>query len=202
MKINNCEQGSEEWFECRKGRLTGSHAQAIGNQGKGLDTYITELMAQYYSSGEKEQFTSKHTERGNELEPIARDIYSLETGNQVEQVGFCEYNDYVGVSPDGLVGDDGLIEIKSIDDTGYFKYLLNGESEIDSKYIWQIQMQLLVTDRKWCDFVAYNPNFKKSMFIHRITPDLEKFEALKKGFEIGQTKILEIKNKIENEIHN
>ena len=65
MKIINCEQGTPEWFEERKGIMTASHAQAIGNAGKGLDTYIHELMAEYYSSGEKEQFSNKHTERGN-----------------------------------------------------------------------------------------------------------------------------------------
>ena len=63
MKIhNNIEQGSDDWFAIRKGKLTASHAQAIGNIGKGLDTYINELMSEYYSSGEKEQFTNKHTE--------------------------------------------------------------------------------------------------------------------------------------------
>jgi len=196
MLNHNIEQGSPEWFEIRKGKLTASHAQAIGNCGKGLDTYIVEMMAEFYSSGEKEQFSNKHTERGEELEPIARDIYQLETGNDVVEVGFVEYNEFVGCSPDGLIGEDGGIEIKAIDDVGYFKYLLNGESEIDTKYLWQVQMNLLITGRKWWDFVAYNPNYKKTMCIFRITPDKEKFEALKKGFKIGEAKILEIKNKI------
>lgn len=197
MKIyDNIEQGSEEWFAIRKGKMTASHAQAIGNNGKGLDTYILELMADFYSSGEKEQFSNKHTERGEELEPVARQIYELETGNEVKQVGFIEHNPNVGCSPDGLVGEDGGIEIKAIDDVGYFKYLLNGEKEIDSKYVWQVQMNLLITGRKWWDFIAYNPNYKKSMCIFRITPDKDKFEALEKGFEIGRAKILEIENKI------
>jgi len=193
LKINNCEQGSEEWFEVRKGKLTASHAQAIGNCGKGLDTYIIEMMSEYYSSGEKEQFTSKHIDRGNELEPIARQVYSLEKGVEVEEVGFIEYSEYIGCSPDGLVGEDGGIEIKSIDDTGYFKYLLNGADEIDTKYLWQVQMNLLITGRKWWDLVIYNPNYKKSMLVFRIDPDKEKFEALEKGFKIGIEKILEIK---------
>jgi putative phage-type endonuclease len=196
MKIHNLPQQSKEWFEIRVGKMTSSHTQAIANQGKGLDTYITELMAEYYSSGEKEQFSNKHTDRGNELEPLAREMYELETGNKVEQVGFCEYNEFSGVSPDGFVNVDGLIEIKAIDDVGYFKYLLNGDKEIDSKYIWQVQMQLMVTNRQWCDFVAYNPNYKKSLFIHRIYPDLEKFKEIKKGLEIGKQKILDIKNKL------
>jgi len=196
LKINNCEQGSDEWFECRKGKLTASHAQAIGNCGKGLDTYIVEMMAEFYSSGEKEQFTSKHTERGNELEPIARQVYGLENGVSVDEVGFIEYNEFVGCSPDGLIGEDGGLEIKSIDDVNYFKYLLNGESEIDTKHLWQVQMNLLITGREWWDLVIYNPNYKKSMCVYRILPDKEKFESLEKGFEIGIKKIKEIKNKI------
>lgn len=196
MKINNCEQGTEVWFNCRRGKMTASHAQAIGNNSKGLDTYILEIMSEYYSAKDRESYSNEHLDRGNELEPIARSIYSLETGNEVTQVGFCELNEYVGASPDGMVNEDGLLEIKSIDDKGYFKYLLNGVEAIDSGYIWQMQMQLLVTGRKWVDFVAYNPNYKKSMCIFRIYPDPEKFDALKKGFEIGKKKIIEIKKKI------
>lgn len=193
---NNIQQGTPEWFEKRKGKMTASHAQAIGNCGKGLETYILELMAEYFSSAEKEQFSNEHTERGNELEELARDIYSLEQSVKIEQIGFIEMNDFVGCSPDGLIGNDGLIEIKCPNDKEYLTYLLDGEKQIDTKYIWQAQMQLLVTDRKWNDLIIYNPNFKNPMLIFRIIPDLEKFESLKKGFKIGQEKILEIKNKL------
>lgn len=86
MKTHNFEQGTPEWFAIRKNKMTASNAQAIGNNGKGLETYITELMAESYSNAEKEQFTSKDTERGNELEPLARDMYELMTGTTVEQV--------------------------------------------------------------------------------------------------------------------
>lgn len=193
---NNIVQGSEEWFAIRKGKMTASHAQAIGNCGKGLDTYITEIMAEFYSSGEKEQFTSKHIERGNELEPLARSMYELETGNDVTEVGFIEMNEYSGCSPDGLINEDGLIEIKCVDDVSYFKHLLNGIDEVDTKYIWQVQMQLLVTNREWCDLVVYNPNYEKSMCIFRITPDQEKHEQLKKGIAKGIELIKQIKEKI------
>jgi putative phage-type endonuclease len=196
MKIhNNIEQGSDDWFAIRKGKLTASHAQAIGNIGKGLDTYINELMSEYYSSGEKEQFTNKHTERGNELEPVARQIYELENDCVVEQVGFIEYNDYVGCSPDGLIGEDGGLEIKCIDDKGYFQCLLN--NEIDSKYIWQVQMNLLITGRRWWDLVIYNPNYQKSMLVYRIEPDNKKQEALLEGFKTGEAQIIKIKEKIQ-----
>lgn len=194
--INNITQGTPEWFEIRKGKMSASHAQAIGNIGKGLETYIYELMAESYSSAEKEQFSNEHIERGNELEATARGIYELENGIEVEQVGFVEYDEFVGCSPDGLVGEDGLIEIKCPNDTEYLKYLLFGKEQIDTKYVWQCQMQMLITERKWNDLIIYNPNFQKSMLVFRIEPDKEKFEALLKGFEIGKAKIKEIKEKL------
>lgn len=194
--IKDIQQGTPEWFKIREGKMTASHAQAIGNQGKGLETYIYELMAEYFSSGEKEQFSNEHTERGNELETLARQIYELEKEVDVQQVTFIELDEYVGCSPDGLIGKDGLIEIKCPNDTEYLKYLLNGSKQIDTKYDWQVQMQLLITERKWCDLVIYNPNFKTPMLVFRREPDNECFEKLKNGFEIGKTKILEIKNKL------
>jgi hypothetical protein len=179
------EQGSDTWFELRKLKLTASHAQQIGNAGKGLETYITEMMAYHYSSAEREYYSSDDTDRGNELEPLARAMYELQTGYKVEQVGFIELNEYVGCSPDGLVGDDGLIEIKSPDDINHYKLIRDGEKEVDSKYIWQVQMNLLITGRKWADLIFYNPNFKESLKIIRLFPDQEKQEALKAGIGKG-----------------
>lgn len=196
MKIhNNLEQGSEEWHYVRKGKMTASNATAIGNNGAGLKTYCKEIIRKEFSSNE-ERWSNKDTERGNELEPIARQIYEMETGNTVETVGFIEYEDEVGCSPDGLVGEDGGIEIKCPDDKVFFDYILDGEDAISTDYIWQVQMNLLITERKWWDLIIYNPNFKKSMFIFRIYPNAEKFEKLKAGFEIGRNLLKEIRNKI------
>jgi putative phage-type endonuclease len=196
MKIHKIEQGTGEWFEIRKAKMTGSHAQAIGNNGRGLDTYIYDLMAESYSSGEKDNYSNKDIERGLELEEFARDMYELETEQTVEQVGFVEMNEFAGVSPDGLVGEDGGIEIKCLNDTKHFKMILNGEKEIESKYIWQIQMCLLVTDRKWWDFISYNPNFEKSLIVFRIKKDDKKQEKLKEGLKNGELKIKEIQCQI------
>ncbi len=194
----NVEQGSPEWFEARKGRMTASHAQAIGNAGKGLETYIVQIMAEVYSSGDNEKpFFNSHTDRGNELEPIARAVYEMETGNAVHEVGFIEYGDYAGCSPDGLVGDEGGIEIKSIDNVGYFKHILNGQKEVDSKHEWQVQMNLLVTGRKWWDLVLYNPNYKKSMFVYRYGRNEAMREALIEGIEIGAAAIGRITKKMQ-----
>lgn len=197
MKIyNNLEQGTPEWHEIRKGKMTASNATAIGNVGKGLETYIKEIVRKQISSKVEEEIIRKDFERGHELEPIAREMYELEKGVKVERVGFIERDEYVGCSPDGLVDDDGGIEIKSPDDKMFFDYLLEGENAIESGYIWQCQMNMLITGRKWWDLIIYNPNFKKSMFVFRILPDLEKFNSLEKGLAVGREQILLLKNKL------
>lgn len=196
MIIHEVVQGSPEWFEARKGKMTASEATAIGNCGKGLETYIRSLMAEYFSSVEKEHFTSRDTERGNELEPIARSVYEFENSVEVQKIGFVEYSEYVGCSPDGLVDEDGGVEIKCINDPKYFDHLLDGSKRIDSGYEWQCQMNLLITGRKWWDLIYYNPNYQFSTCVYRIFPDPEKFAALEKGFALGEELIKSIKEKI------
>lgn len=196
MKIHNFEQKTPEWFACRKWKMTASNAQAIWNCGKGLDTYIIELMSWYYSSWEKETYTNADIERWLELEQTARDIYELERWVKIENVWFIEMNEYVWCSPDWLIWDDWLVEIKSVNDKNHFLLILNWESEIDTKYIWQIQMQLLITWRKWCDYISYNPNFQKSLIVHRILPDMESHKKLLIWIETWKKKIEEIKKKL------
>jgi exodeoxyribonuclease (lambda-induced) len=200
MNTIECEQGTPEWFKARSGHLTASHAQEIGNGegkdgklGKGLETYIYKLLAEEYSSGEVEYYSNKDMDRGTELEPLARGAYEMDTGSKVEQVGFMELNEFVGCSPDGLVDKEGMVEIKCHDDVKHFRLLVNGEKEIESKYIWQIQMQMWVAGRKWCDYVAYNPNYTRSLYIKRITLDNEKCNLIAKGVEVGIKRIKELK---------
>lgn len=186
MKIyKEIEQGSPEWFKIRELKLTASNAQAIGNAGKGLETLITEMAAEYYSTAEKEHFTSKDIERGIELEKVAREVYELEKDVEIEQVGFIEESEHVGFSPDGLIGKIGLVEFKSLNDVAHYKLTKYGEKEIETKYVWQVQMQLLISKRKWCDLVFYNPNFEKSLIIFRMEPNKETFEKLKVGIAKG-----------------
>lgn len=194
--IHEMKQGTPEWHAIRKGKLTASHAQEIGNMGKGLDTYIYEVLAAEYSSGEVDFYTNKQMERGVELEGAARAMFELENDCVVEEVGFIEYNEFIGCSPDGLIGQDGGVEIKCHADVGHFKMILGGSGEIDTKYIWQIQMNLLITGRKWWKYVAYNPNFKKSLLVFEITPDPEAHKKLLAGFAAGEGKIKAIKSKL------
>lgn len=198
--LHNVEQQSPEWFELRKKYpLTASHAQAVGNNGKGLETLCFEVLSEKYSAGNKESFTNEHLERGNELEVQARELYQLETGRTVKKVGFVtdeEISTVGGASPDGLVDDDGLLEIKCFADTKHFKAIVdfkkNGTFDIESKYLWQMQQQLLFTGRKFVDFVAYNPNYKQSLLIQRVKVDKEMQKKIKEGLKAGEKIINEI----------
>lgn len=173
ISIYNTEQGSEDWHRLRGQKMTASAAYAIKVGGKGLEGYIAGIAANIYAKegNDKERFSSADIDRGHRLEEGAVAAYELATGNKVDTVGFVTNLAYEnsGCSPDGLVGNEGLIEIKSPANDTFAKLLYT--EEVDSKYLWQMQMQMLICDRKWCDFVAFNPNFKKDIFIKRIERD-------------------------------
>ena len=191
MKIHNFEQRTEDWYNIRKGKMTASNAETIIANGKGLETYIYNLMAEYYSSAEKENYINADMQRGIDLEPEAKIEFQFYTGLDIKEVGCVELNEYILASPDGLIGDDGLIEIKCPNDSIYFKLLLS--NNIKPEYIAQMQMQMYVTERQYCYFVSYNPNFEKSLYIKKISRDEEMIDKLKKGLERGTELIKEIK---------
>lgn len=192
MKIHNLEQGTEEWFNVRKGKMTASNAYTISVAGKGLDTYIRTVVADLFASHKEEGYKSKAMERGNELESQAKSIYELSNNIDIVNVGFIEHSEYVGCSPDGLIGDDGGIEIKCVNNRDYFQLLL-GEKP-DASYTWQVQMCLMLTGRKWWDLVYYNPAFKQSTFVIRLFPETDKFEKLKVGLSMGEEQIKSLVN--------
>jgi predicted phage-related endonuclease len=171
--------------------MTASNAQAISANGKGLESYIWEVMAGKYATTPEESWSNADMERGKEYEAMARIAYEIERGVLVEQVGFVEYT---GASPDGMVNDDGLVEIKCHGNTKFFQFSI--EKKIESKYLWQMQMQMLVTGRQWCDYVAFSPNFEKSIVVVRVERDPIMQEKLLKGIEKGKALIKEIESKI------
>lgn len=197
MKLYNCEQRSEEWYYLRKGKMTASNGNTISVCGKGLETYCYSIIAEKYSNN-KESYSNNDIERGIELEESARLTYEIETGNNVDLIGFIELNEFVGCSPDGLVVDDGGVEIKCPNDVNFIKLLINGEKQIDKDYLLQCQMSMLITKRKWWDLVFYNPNFSKNILIFRQFPILEEQEKLKKGIEKGIELLKEFDKKITN----
>ena len=199
MKIYEFEQGTDEWKDIRRLKLTASHATAIGNNGKGLVTYVAKKILD--AIVEPDEIITRDLERGNYLEPIARAAYEFEKGIFVREVGFIEYNEYSGYSPDGLIEVDylnegkGLIEIKARNNAKHLALLLGGLT--DPGVRWQMQLGMLMTGRKWCDFVSYNPNFKKSLFVKRFYIDEKAQEKLRVGLDNG---IKMLKEKLKDEV--
>ncbi len=193
-------QGTDEWHEIRKLKLTASNATAIGANGAGLKTYINKLILAVINP-DQDRFYGKDMERGHELEPIARTKYEFEMGVDVEEVGFISQCEHSGFSPDGLVNVDykdegeGLVEIKARNDEKHFALLKGGN--VESGVRNQMQFALMVSKRKWCDFVSYNPNFKQSLFVKRFYVDEKHQLKLKEGLEAG---INMLKDELESEV--
>jgi len=206
MIIHTMEQRSPEWHAIRKGKFTASDAQAIGNNGKGLESLVWEIVTSLYSSSTEEGYTNGDIERGKEYEKLAVEMYEWETGGKTKPVGFVELDEFRGCSPDRFVNHgvdengaykihgEGLLEIKCPKDSVYFKILLGGEKP-DTKHVWQAQMQMLICERKWCDLLYFNPNFQKSLAIFRIHADPVQQEKIKLGLEKGKQLMQSIKEK-------
>lgn len=180
MKFINFEQGSDEWLESRKGIPTASMFSAVlakgrnGTASKTRKTYMYKLAGEIISSELAENFTTPAMERGHEMEILARIKYEFDTFSEVEQVGLC-VNDGAGASSDGLVGVDGCIEIKSKAPHILIDVLLKKEMPPEHKP--QVQGQLMVLEREWCDFVAYYTGMP--MFVKRIYRDEDYIDNLK-----------------------
>jgi putative phage-type endonuclease len=192
--IHNFEQGSEAWENIRLGKFGGTDAQAVATAGKGLDTKCYEKVAEILTQRAKTGYSNEDMERGHEFEDIARQIYEVQTGNKVETTGYAELSKYVGCSPDGLVGKDGLIEIKCPNDANFVRFA--DEGAVDSAYIWQMQHQMFVTGRKWCDLVVFNDNLDRIEIV-RVERDEDKIEKISQGLATGIEKIELILSKIQ-----
>ena len=195
-------QGSPEWHKLRLGMFTGTDAQALSAQGKGLETLAAEKAAEVLIGGAEElDFESADMERGRDLEDTARTLYILETGQDVQQVAFIKGDlPRSGSSPDGLVGDEGLIEIKCPNRVRHLNILRFGIKGIDTKYIWQMQKQMLDSGRKWCDFISYNADFEsigKDLIIIRIFADAEKQDLIRGGLKMANEKLDQILKELE-----
>lgn len=192
MIIHNVEQGSDEWHEVRKGVITGSDfskiltakTMKISSQADELENrIIAEILTGEESSGFK---GNEYTERGHELEPDAASMYEMLTGNTVEIVGFVTNDEgTIGCSPDRLVGEYGLLEIKCPAAHTHIKSLL--ENSVGDEHKPQIQGQLLITGRKWCDAFSYHPTLPPS--IVRVERDEEYIAKLSEALDFVQANI-------------
>lgn len=162
------EQGTEEWFNLRLGVPTASmfHAIMAKGQGKTRRTYMLKLIGEILTQEQQENYSNSHMDRGKELEAEARDLYSLTACIDIKQCGFIK-SDNIGYSPDGLISEDGLTEIKTKLPHLQLDVLL--KDKIPPEHIPQLQGGLLVSDREWVDFVSYWPRLP--IFIKRMYRD-------------------------------
>lgn len=177
MKIIDCIQGSEEWFESRLGFVTASNFHKVLNKKTGRGLYMRKLAAERLTGLMEESYKNEVMEKGIETEQEARCYYETVNDCEVEQVGFVMRDEWIGGSPDGLVGKDGLIEIKCPLSSTHIEIILS--EKMPSFHIPQVQGLLWVTDRKWCDFVSFDPKIlSRPMFCVRIERDTEYFKRL------------------------
>lgn len=151
-------QGSDEWFALRSGKFTASTIKDLfmGTTTAGYEKAIYKVVFERLSGERVEsEFKSAYMQRGNDLEQEARERYELITFNKVDNGGFFEMNEWVGASPDGLIDTDGIVEIKCPAYNTFINYLL--KKELPKEYYYQVHSQLLICDKKYCDFMAYHP---------------------------------------------
>jgi putative phage-type endonuclease len=170
------EQRSEEWFQARLGKVTASRvadvlAKIKSGESASRRNYKIQLVSERLTGEKQETYINQAMQDGIDREFYARERYVQRFG-EVEEVGFVKHPTLeAGASPDGMVGDDGLLEIKCPMGTTHTETLMT--QEVPSKYIPQIQFQLRCTGRKWCDFVSYNPMFPEHLqvFVKRVEAD-------------------------------
>ena len=184
--IESCLQGSDEWLQMRLGKVTASRVSDVIKNGRGgavsktAESYMAELITEILTGESKPFFEDKAMKWGTETEPQARSMYEINNNFvDVKEVAFVEHNEFIGISPDGLIGEDGLLEIKCPNTTTQIKRALS--DDYSSDYKAQIQMQLWVTERKWCDFVSFDPRLdcEASYLQQRVERDEEYIEKMK-----------------------
>lgn len=171
-------QGSPEWFQQRLGKVTASRvADVVAKTKSGPSAsranYMAQLIAERLTGNVQESFTNGAMQWGTEKEPEARAAYEFYRNETVKEIGFVLHPniEQSGASPDGLVGDDGMVEIKCPNTATHLETLLG--QMIPSKYHNQMQWQMACAGRQWCDFVSYDPRLPENMrlFVKRMPRD-------------------------------
>jgi hypothetical protein len=199
------EQNTEEWFKLRCGKLTSSKLPTImANYGKPFGEpakrYAKQLAVESITGNPtRSGYKNDHMIRGHEEEPIAKMAYESEMFLDVSNGGFfC--SDFIGCSPDGLVGEDGLVEIKSAEANIHYDRVSKGS--FDSSYKWQLLGNVKFTERDWIDFISYCSDFPdgKRLYIYRIIAKnfKEEFDMIDSRIEEFKTIVDEYKDKILN----
>jgi len=181
------EQRTEEWFAARLGKVTASKvADVIAKTKTGYsasrENYMAQLVCERMTQTVAESYTNAAMQWGTETEPLARAAYEAHVDVLVDEVAMIQHPtiEASGASPDGLVGDDGQIEIKCPNTATHIDTLLSQQAP--AKYVTQMQWQMACTGRKWCDFVSFDPRMPKELqlFIKRIDRDDAYIDMLEK----------------------
>lgn len=199
-------QRSPEWFAARCGKVTASRLYDVMTRTKSgyaasRQNYMAELICQRLTGKPEEGFTNAAMMRGTELEPVAREMYALnEFDAVISEVGLIDHPTIAGfaASPDGLVNDDGLIEIKCPNTWTHLQTLKTGVPK--RQYLLQMHAQMMCTERKWCDFVSFDDRLPPELayFKTRINFD----EVLAEEIEQEVVKFLtELETEIQNITH-
>jgi putative phage-type endonuclease len=181
------EQRSSEWFAARAGKLTASRiadatARIKSGWGASRDNLMATLICERLTGKPAESFINAAMQWGIDHEAEARSAYEFELGVTVQEVGFVDHPsiDMSGASPDGFVGDDGLLELKCPETKGHIEVLLS--KKIPEKYCKQMQWQMSCTGRKWCDFATYDPRMPQELqlWIFRVMRDQKMIDELER----------------------
>lgn len=171
-------QGSEEWFAARLGKVTASRvadviAKTKTGWGASRANYAAQLIAERLTGVPAESYSNSAMQWGTDTEPQARAEYAFMRDADVIEIGFVGHSTIAmaGASPDGLVGVEGLVEIKCPNTATHIETLLNGS--VPGKYVTQMQFQLACTNRAWCDFVSFDPRMPEyaRLFVQRVERD-------------------------------
>ena len=193
--IRDIEQGSEEWLALRFGWITASKFKDViaGGQGKTRKSYMMQLAAEVVTGERVETYSNEYMEWGTQTEPQARATYELENAAEVEEVSFIRHDTLkAGCSPDGLVGDSGMVEFKCPKTTTQIETVLSGK--MPTGHAAQVQGQLWVSEREWCDFVSFDPriNGASHYFCVRQYRDEEKIKQIAEGVAKFQDELLKM----------
>lgn len=178
-------QGTPEWHAIRLGKVTASRvadviAMTKSGPGAARKNYEAELIAERLTGQPAQRFTNAAMEWGTATEAEARAAYAFHTDADVTEIGFVAHPTIAdsGASPDGLVGSDGLVEIKCPNTATHIDTMLGGT--VPGKYLTQMQWQMACTGRQWCDFVSFDPRLpeRQRLFIRRVDRDQERIEEL------------------------
>lgn len=186
----NHPQGSDEWKQARAGLATASRytdimAKTRSGYAASRKNYMAELVIERLTEQPTETYASAAMVWGTETEPVARLAYQLETGNDVEETGLWLHDTLqTGASPDGFVNHDGILEIKCPNSATHIETLQT--KKIPRQYFAQVQGQMWITDKKWCDFVSFDPRLPENaqMIIIRVDKDDAFIKELE--WEVGQ----------------